>query len=542
MLRRALAPFILALTASCSGFLPSTSVPWHNARSHFAIDDSAPLVAVERERHIQPPNLGATTPVLEQLAAEIAKSDIDGDLRGVTYDLTKGNALAKNWIVQTPDRWGVKASELGAGRSDGLPLRIRDLVARARQRVDISMLQPPADGAFLDALRDALQTLASSGRAVTVRIAIGQYPPTNVDAAAFLKKLAPEAPSKLKISVAAMRSCVAWDDCDSYSWNHSKIVAVDGIEAMVGGHNMWSKDYLLGEPVHDLSMMVRGPAAASAARFTDELWRFICANVDKKAAISVVGNGADACAVPPPLLPKASGAGGLPVLAVGRLGAGITKQFANQSELARDLMFGAAEHNIRIVQQDIGFTLGRADVLYPESTLARLVTFLLRRQGDVYIVLSNQGATGNSGSSYSNDVSLADFARHLRDLTQRRIEAQDPKERYEIHKGPDPINALLCEHVHLAPFRFGPDDKWPNGAAIGTHAKFWMVDDRTYYIGSDNLYPVNLQEFGYVLDDRKAAKELIDGYWAPLWQWSERAAVSGAGVKECIFRQPSKQK
>ena len=89
------------------------------------------------------------------------------------------------------------------------------------------------------------------------------------------------------------------------------------------------------------------------------------------------------------------------------------------------------------------------------------------------------------------------------------------------------MNALLCERLHLAPFRFGPDKRWPDGAPLATHTKFWMVDGRVFYIGSDNMYPVNLQEFGYIVDDRKAAQEVVDAYWAPLWQWSSRAAVSG---------------
>jgi hypothetical protein len=63
-----------------------------------------------------------------------------------------------------------------------------------------------------------------------------------------------------------------------------------------------------------------------------------------------------------------------------------------------------------------------------------------------------------------------------------------------------------------------------------------MVDDRTFYIGSDNMYPVNLQEYGYIVDDPKAAAELIAAYWTPLWEWSSRAAVSGPGVEPCIFR------
>jgi phosphatidylserine/phosphatidylglycerophosphate/cardiolipin synthase-like enzyme len=290
-------------------------------------------------------------------------------------------------------------------------------------------------------------------------------------------------------------------------------------------------------------MRVHGPAAASASRFFDRLWDYVCSNLDKEPKIKLANFTMDgsvpAQTCPPAVasLPRSQGTGGTPVLAVGRLGAGITKDFANQSELARDLMFGSARESIRIVQQDLGFTLGRADKLFPESSLGKIVTFLLRHEGDVYIVLSNDGAVGKSGSTYSNNVSLKDVAKHLKELVQRRMDARDPSERYQIRKGPDPVNALLCERVHLAPFRFGPDDKWPGGVPIANHSKFWMVDDRTFYVGSDNMYPVNLQEFGYILDDKKAAGEMLDAYWKPLWQWSQRAAVSGRGVENCIFRE-----
>ena len=51
--------------------------------------------------------------------------------------------------------------------------------------------------------------------------------------------------------VAAMRSCVVFEDCDSYSWNHAKTISVDGVDALVGGHNMYALDYLLDDPVSD---------------------------------------------------------------------------------------------------------------------------------------------------------------------------------------------------------------------------------------------------------------------------------------------------
>jgi len=269
-------------------------------------------------------------------------------------------------------------------------------------------------------------------------------------------------------------------------------------------------------------------------RFTDRLWQFVCANLDKKDSVAFAST-TGRCPSPTPL-PAIAGRGGVPILAVGRMGAGITKDFANQSELARDLMFGTAQHEIRIVQQDLGFALGRADALFPDSTIDRLIDFLRQDRGDIYIVLSNPGAKGKSGMTYSNDVSLEQLARHLRREVQRRIEARDPLSRWEVRRGPDPVNAMLCEHVHLASYRFGPDASWPGGVPLANHAKFWMVDGRAFYIGSDNMYPVNLQEFGYIVDDAAAAQELSATYWMPLWQWSSKAAVSGRGVEKCIFR------
>jgi phosphatidylserine/phosphatidylglycerophosphate/cardiolipin synthase-like enzyme len=522
--------------AACGGNLPNSAISRHLAgRYAGALTDSTAVPTVIRDRHIKVPDIASPVPLLKQLRTELAKSDPDGAYAGITYDLTMGNTLRPDWIVQTPNIWGFKASALPPGHSASLVQLVHDLVASARQRVDISLLQPAPDGQFLAAIRQALQELAERRRPIAVRVIVGQYPPDNVDVPGFYKALTDGLDlGRVTISVAAYRSCVAMDDCDSYSWNHSKIIAVDGAEALVGGHNLWSQDYLMDEPVSDLSMHLRGPAAASAVRFIDRLWEYVCANLDYKDSIALASSTGSCPA--PAALPVRAGKGGVPILAIGRMGAGITKDFANQSELARDLTLASAQHEIRIVQQDLGFGLGRADTLFPDSTIDRLVDFLRQGRGDIYIVLSNLGAKGKSGSTYSNDVSLMTLARHLKQEVQRRFEARDPASRYEIRRGPDRVNALLCDHVHLAPFRFGPDDSWPSGAPFATHAKLWMVDGHVFYIGSDNMYPVNLQEFGYIVDDAQAAQALSDAYWTPLWQWSSKAAVSGPDVKDCIFR------
>lgn len=583
--------------AACSGDLPNTA--WRGGpgeRGYSADGAATPLVDLIREHDIGTPDATSGIPLLEQLQHEVAKSDPKRAFAGITYDLTRGNSLPARWLVQSPNRWGRRASDLpfypfdcrdcqrdimlpacrsdadcpnggtcapiwpspGAsqarrqvcfGHSDALMLPVHDLVAGARHNVDIAALQPVPNTRFLAALRAGLSDLAAAGRPVTVRIIVGQYPPEGADAAALLSSLTSGLPpgGQLSISVATMRSCTAEASCRSFSWPHAKIIAVDGREALVGGHNLWSEDYLVDKPVHDLSMRLQGPAAGSASRFADRLWDFVCTHAGKSAVVQLASYSGGASEVsgtcppaPPPARLTATSGDGVPVLAVGRLGAGITKDFANHSELARDLAFGAARHTVRMSQQDFGFILGRSDALFPESTLDRLLEFIEKRDGHVYIVLSNRGASGNTGQSYSNDVSFAAFARHLRDKVQKQVDARDPMARYQVRKGPDPINALLCTHIHLAPLRFGPDASWPRGEAIGNHAKLWMVDDRLFYIGSDNVYPVNLQEFGYIVDDRRAAAEVLEAYWNPLWQWSKRAALSGEDVDSCIFRNLTK--
>jgi phosphatidylserine/phosphatidylglycerophosphate/cardiolipin synthase-like enzyme len=591
MVGRSFVFLALLLVVSCSGHLPNTALRRHEANKHYKVNDSVPLVALMRERHIVPPDQASATPLLDQLQAELAKSDRSGRYNGVTYELTRGNVLARDWIVQTPDIWGKRASDLKVfpldckncepdvllpfcssdvdcaggtcgsiwpapgskvrrkvcfGHSDALVNRLYDLIYGAKSSVDIDLLAPVPDTRFLGTLRAAFGALARSGRQISIRVLVGQYPGNTVDTAAFLANLTKEmkdvAGAHVRIDVAAVQSCTSFDDCDSFSWNHSKIISVDGREALVGGHNLYSGDYLVGDPVHDLSMRISGPAAASASRFADTLWQFVCSNLNQAKQISLSSFATDR-SLPEGSCPPSSSAktvspsGGVPIMAIGRLASGVTPDFANQSDLARDLMLGAAKHTIRIAQQDLGFTFARSDTLFPESNLERLVTFLMRDGGDVYIVLSNDGSRGPDGGSYFNGVSLAALARHLREMVQGKLEAKDPHLRYAIRTGPDPANALLCEHVHLAPFRYGPDDKWPDHATFATHMKLWMIDDRAFYIGSDNMYPVNLQEYGYIVDDQKAAGELLDSYWKPLWQWSQKAAVSGPGVQNCIFRE-----
>jgi phosphatidylserine/phosphatidylglycerophosphate/cardiolipin synthase-like enzyme len=519
-------------------------------------------------------------PLLRQTLDELAKTDPLGLFHDVTYGLSEGNRLPPAWLVQTPNVWGQRAAgvpvipldcpgcdaDLGLppcsagcpgrcaplaasaprpgarpgrfclGHSDAMIDAIYQLVISAQQSVDVTLLQPSADHRFLAALRNGLTRLAYSGRKITVRVLVGNYPPDGTDPLPFLKELVRDAAvvpnSKLAVYAATLRSCEL-AACGSLSWNHAKIVAVDGRRALVGGHNMWTQDYLLAAPVHDLSMRVEGPAARAAQLFANALWRFVCAynkpgsvneSYDYQAGSPQIGTGCQPT-IPLPAEDR-SRPGTVPILSVARLGSGIVSDFADQSQVARTLLLGAARQTIRMVQQDVGFTAeGLTAPMWPDSDIERLAD-LIAHGGDVYMVLSNLGASSPTGD-YSTGVTLEQVAGRIHDALASRSGLPEPD-----------LDRVLCNRLHLAPMRFGPDPSWPGDKPIGVHAKFWMVDDRVFYIGSENLYPVDLQEFGYIVDSRTAAAEIRRDYFDKAWTWSKEAAISGTEAQRCVFLAP----
>jgi hypothetical protein len=572
--RTALALFLAPWLAGCGVYPPPD-----------AVRALGGLESVEQRFGIKPLNPESKVPLVRQALEEIEKTDLFRYYRGTTYRLTEGNRLPPGWLLQTPNVWGRAAADVPffpvdcqncdpdfrlpscvvdpdcdhgkcvplessvgrpgsparkfcVGQSDTVVDVFYGLVASAERAVDIAMLQPAADFRFLAALRNATTRLAYSGLPVTVRVIVGDYPPEGFDAAALLRELVRDAGaapnSRLRLYVGAIRSCNGDARCRALSWNHAKIVAVDGRRAIVGGHNMWTPDYLAEAPVHDVSMEADGPAAEDGHHFADALWDFLC-DQQRSALINawysyvagVPGIGLECVSKTNFRGGPQSDTGGIPILAVGRLASGIARVFADQSLVARDLMLGAATRTIRMLQQDVAFAVsalgGAGELSWPESVLDKLAWLIADKHGDVFLVLSNYGAAGPVGS-YSNKVRIETVAEKIRDVVQRQSGLSEPQ-----------LSALLCQRLHLAPLRFGPDPTWPEDRPIGVHAKFWMVDERAFYIGSENLYPAELQEFGYIVEDRSAAAQVRRDYWDQAWKWSQAAAISGDGAPSCIF-------
>lgn len=465
---------------------------------------------------------------------------LDPANKGIYYDLTQKNTLSE--IIPTPDIFGLPASPLPENHSQKLVDALYDVVSNAQTSVDILTLGVRVPGGkFKEKLIAALKVLAESKRAVTVRIAFGQPLAghvTPIDTEAFLKEITTglgASDRKLKVYVAQYNA----QSVTQKSWNHSKIIAADASVAVIGGHNLYDGSYLSATaPVFDLSLKVNGPAAGSAQKFADRVWAFIKTNNkhgDKNwetfshnfdAATSGYGKlAADAFS-----LTAAEGKGTLPILAVANPGFNLTSTDAPDASRAALLYFiERAQKTIYVSQQDLmnwpGWKKGLGTPTADAEIMRRLAQFIVKRNGRLMIVISTPLSKADD-DEYSHDIDLKTLFKELHDYCTAVLPVTPDLE----------MARRLKERVFLATIRCNDtDSKWPNGKLFANHAKFWMIDERVFYVGSHNWYPLmntpvlkgSLQEYGLIIDDAATAQTMLDRYWRPLARYSAAGAVSG---------------
>lgn len=469
------------------------------------------------------------------------------------WAITEGNLLHDNWLLQIPGKetWGQSAlagpipcdgwsgceadfklatcaadadcgplgtcTELEAtkkdanaaatrvcgGHSDHILDEIYGVMTRTNAYLDVTSLTEPR-GKFLATMRNALTVLDKKNTKITVRFLFGDYPGYTPDLPQILADLTRDVRgSKLDVSVSAHKRSPA-------SWNHSKIIAADGREAIVGGMNLWDDHYLQAEPVRDVSTHIRGPAAMSTQYYVNELWANPCGTgkITNRRGQNQCPAWYQATVATAPM-------GSTRMLTIGRTGSA----FDNPSDTALVAMMDAARGTIRMSQQDIGSVKVVLGGVMPNDYLDAW-TRAARRGVDVTIITSNEGSYGGRGESksdsYFNDWSLQDLWRGL----VRRADESWPDS-----------HAQLCKHVHFARLRQSPAATWASGRPIANHAKVVIVDDQAHYVGSQNLYDANLAEFGVIVDDQTATKQLIADYWSNLAKHSTPTAYVDADCR-----------
>lgn len=442
-------------------------------------------------------------------------------------------------LLQTPGLWGHDPADNSYWQAPGgspapLPAASRRLleaiegvVASAESLLDIASLESFATGGFVAAIQRGLARAARQGRRPTVRILYGRHGfvregfvyEQEADFDAFVAGLAAELPADSGI---ALHACLmkSSSGATTLSWNHAKIIAADGRRAIVGGHNLWHDDYLTFAPVHDVSAFVEGQAAAEAHRFLDLLWRWVGEQVTspsddaKVYAIRWCDGRTESAPPPPSIAPQLMPSGDTPALALGRLGIGVhpDPRIANAAGAVAAIAFRQARQSIRISQMDFGlFWQGTnywsADVV---TALADVLTDPARAV-EVSLVLSEYGAKTMTGGPYSFGTKPSDVVAEIR----RAIDGR-------------PVTGRM----RLAPLRISPQGEgWSHHGrelAFANHAKVWIVDDRAFHVGSDNIYPHTLQEFGYLVESEPLTRDLVRDYWTPLWEHSARAGCDVA--------------
>ncbi|MFI6447169.1 phospholipase [Kitasatospora sp. NPDC050543] len=488
-------------------------------------------------------------------AIEQTLRQVSPGLEGTVWERTAGNSLDApvsdpgGWLLQTPGCWGDASCTDRVGTRK-LLAKMTENISRATRTVDISTLAPFPEGAFEDAIVAGLKASVAAGNKLQVRILVGAAPLYNINVrpTAYRDDLVAKlgsAASNVTLNVASMTTSKT-----AFSWNHSKLLVVDGQSAIAGGINNWKGDYLdTAHPVSDVDLALTGPAAGTAGRYLDTLWSWTCQNTGiLSAAWFASSNGA-------PCLPTlerdrnpgpVAATGGVPVIAVGGLGVGIRNsdptspyrpaptpsadttcgplnlrdntnanrdyETVNPEENAlRALVAGATDH-IEISQQDVNGTcppLPRYDVRLYDTLAAKLAAGV-----KVRIVVSdpaNRGTVGSGG--YSQIKSLAEVSDTLRArLTVLTGDAGKAR-------------AAMCGGLQLASFRAAPGSTWADGHPYALHHKLVSVDGSAFYIGSKNLYPAWLQDFGYIVEDKTAAAGLDRDLLAPEWQYSQATAT-----------------
>ncbi|EOD24510.1 hypothetical protein EMIHUDRAFT_238451 [Emiliania huxleyi CCMP1516] len=469
---------------------------------------------------------------------------------------------------------------LCAGHSRHLYEKMYDMITRAHAFVDVTSLDSPDTVGWYDiddswstgwgtqlghgyqftaAFRDALTFLANDGRSVTVKLLFGSVPLSNENTRHILETLTRDMPTSghgVTVHVGTYR---VWAD----SWNHGKIIAVDGQYLLQGGSNYYAFDYLMEDPVMDVSMVIEGGATVTAHRYAAKLWQSTCRlGVNRAGGNDAADFAFLALMESAQTSLKFSQQDMLPVIFSGISGSVISANVYGTTGFMADKGF-----------EDTWMIIGG---------LARALV----RGVDVYVLLSapcsfganDPDAAGLDGGDMcpidgsppsgfnlwsqkrsrarklgGKDASETSLTRNHRQLTYGygwTLEntadwifaylAIHPEERPQSAHGPAASNELInliCKRAHIAHVRVAASEATYGTRAdgtqvrttqIGNHAKVIMADDSAFYMGSNNAYGAGLAEFGLIVDDAEKARELDNNYYSPLWQQAKAGAVSGS--------------
>jgi len=440
------------------------------------------------------------------------------------------------------------------GHDDWFPQKVEELIAQTEEWCDIMTLSPP-DGIFLDAFKNGIKKICEKEVTMNqkriIRIMFGNVVGQPVNCthviAEMTKDLPENAGERITLWIGSWRKGV--------SWNHAKIIAVDGKHLWTGGHNFWDRHYLKSNPTNDLAIYMDGNVARDGHRFANAQWGYIvkkqstgwghfvdrhisdAVDVPRAARVTISAFPESTAAEFPPFysvkryeatkLLRGRGPSGrsgfdnalVPVITMGRYGR-ILKN-ARPSDDAFVAMFNSAQMIIRCALQDIGpicvpkTKMTVPGMVWPLQYMNAMARAMWTRGVDVEIVLSNPGSIPDNLSmteaQYGNGWSCVDVAAEIIKCIKAQFpDAPDDKLRMTVQD-----NLRVC---FIRCQRGGCN--YSDGVSLGLHSKHFIIDDVCCYIGSQNLYTCDLAEWGVVIDSPEAVADIKQKYWDQMWKVS----------------------
>ena len=208
----------------------------------------------------------------------------------------------------------------------------------------------------------------------------------------------------------------------------------------------------------------------------------------------------------------------VPVIAVGRLGTmTISHRPADDAFVA---MIDASQNVIRMSLQDLGpvcipkTKLALPGLKWPKMYLNALARAIYKRKVDVEIIVSNPnsipGHLSMTEANYGNGWTCVDVAAEI----IKRIKKQFPFADTSV------LRHSVEDNLRVSYIRHDGESTYEDGTNIGNHSKFFIIDDKAAYIGSQNLYMADLAEWGVIVDNEDETKKMIEEYWNPMWNAS----------------------
>lgn len=462
------------------------------------------------------------------------------------WNVTSGKVVGS--VHQTPlNVWG-SSKDPEEGNDDWFPEKMGEIISRTEKWCDIMSLGPP-DGKFTSEFKAAIEKVAERSKTakdtIIVRLLVGNIVGMPVNCSAVLKALTEDLPqdANMQVWVGAWRK--------GFSWNHAKLIAVDGVFLHTGGHNLWDQHYLKNNPVHDLSVEFEGSVARDGHRFANLQWEFIqqkqetciggCVDMMPDAMPTVLKTRVTVSEWPegvantfPPVFTKKKVAktanysrmnsnvekeglvDSVPMITIGRLGTMIYKyRSADDAIIA---MINSSQKIIRLVLQDIGPVTvpGTKKALpglkWPKAYLAAIGEAIYQRGVDIEMVVSNPnsipGGLKGTEANYGNGWSCCDVAAEIiKSIKKNHADVDDGR-----------LRAMVTDNLRICFCRHDKNSMYEDGKTIGLHSKHFIVDDVSTYIGSQNLYMCDLAEWGVIIDSEAEVKKIKEDYFDPMWE------------------------